>query len=69
MHLSRELAKEVGEAAVNTSVGTGLYFTGCIDYFDIFRQSHHTSFCYFYLPSKDAADRTFALCDWGNYAD
>jgi hypothetical protein len=55
------------------SWGVGLFFVGCIDYFDIFRNAHRTSFCYFF--SHDGRLNTvqsngnLSNCVRGNDAD
>jgi hypothetical protein len=51
----------------------GLYFVGCINYFDAFREAHRTSFCYVYRYDHKLKDGqsngSFAACEHGNDAD
>jgi hypothetical protein len=47
-----------------------LNLVGCINYFDQFRNSHRTSFCYFYsLPRDFLLIGSFITCSTGNFAD
>jgi hypothetical protein len=51
----------------------GLYFVGCVNYFDTFRKAHRTSFCYKYVYDR-ALEATmpngaFMNCARGNDAD
>lgn len=51
----------------------GLYYVGCINYFDAFREAHRTSFCYVFLidPATETVESmgTFHVCKYGNEAD
>lgn len=47
----------------------GLFFVGCLNYFDQQHRPHRTSWCYYYDPSRAVLYGSFILCDKGNSAD
>jgi hypothetical protein len=47
----------------------GLYLVGCINYFDEFKNSHRTNFCFRYERAIGKKDSSFSVCRDGNDAD